>query len=647
MGFFKRFFSIGSKKSRRARQQARHDERVDATGGLLQVYQQQADKEATQLLRSSSAQLSVVSEVDHAALPPLPSSADVVVPTPIPNPVKAECGAHRQGTYTVKVLERRLESRTEFPNANPPMNNNGPDALEDSPLAKRVNPRRVPITPKDQSRLLRLRQDPSVVSLLTMYDDNGRISSTAFSNTPLPHGSLDDLPGRQPIKRSGSTLRQLLGGAEGGDNTAEGDISWAERYLGEHISSTHSLASTAPVETPKDSHSIHDPSAKPSLPKVTLPSEFSDELSTTYPFISSLEVEVNETADRELPSFNEESKVEEPPTPKRAAEVFGFLPHRRKSMLERQRSQSSHLQYPPSLPPKDDIPPLPSLPLPKPTTPSPDTSDTSVTSVAQIHTATVTNLKLTPTLNPLSRSSDILNTLYTTQSPVSIPLTERSSSPPVPQVMARSHLTGDSQATVASSSSSSSRIPRGPRPLANGASGKTRTQPTGSKRSTDAHLLKVEETIRDITTELPTPAPTPVHRSRISKSSHDPHTPVRTRQPKRRMASQASSVGSHDGDENMPRVGHAKRHPRKSSRQDAKDKENTPPTTLPLRTIFDVRHPNLVHGEPPSPASSSELSPVAKEMMMSLRKQRMRAREEVRPRRSPPKQHTRRPAVAW
>lgn len=151
--------------------------------------------------------------------------------THVPAPAKPEYSTQRYGSYTVKVHERKLESRTEFPNANPPFTTHEePDVLQDSPLAKRINPCRIPITPKDKNRLLRLRQDPSVASLLNMYDDNGQISSKAFSNTP-PSSPFDELPGREPVKRSGSTLRQLLGASESGENVADGDISWAERYL--------------------------------------------------------------------------------------------------------------------------------------------------------------------------------------------------------------------------------------------------------------------------------------------------------------------------------------------------------------------------------------------------------------------------------
>lgn len=398
----------------------------------------------------------------------------------------------------------------------------------------------------------------------------------------------------------------------------------------EHASSTHSLASTAPVETPKDTLSTRNPSTvKPSLPDFTFSSEASQDVSASYPFISSMEVEASETTDRELPSVIEESRLEDPSSPKRAAEVFGFLPHRRKSVLERQRSQSAHSQYALSLPPKDDIPPLP--PLPKPTASNPNTSDTSMSSLAQIHTATITNLKLTPVFNPLSHSTDTLNLLCTTQPPVSSPPMERPASPNIPQVQALPQLASDAQMTA--STSNSSKMLRGPRPQSNN------TSKTRGESPTDFRV-KPEHTIRDAATELPTPDPTPAYRSRVPKPSYDPCTPMRARQHKRRVVSQSSSMGGQDGDENNTRVAHAKKQARKVLRED-KDKENSPPA-VPLRTIFDKRHPNLVNGEPPSPASSTELSPVAKEMMTSLRKQRMRTREEMRQQRSASKQRNRR-----
>jgi hypothetical protein len=87
------------------------------------------------------------------------------------------------------------------------------------------------LTPRESNSLLVLRHDPSVISLLNMYDDHGRLPQKAFSNTP---------PSRDRVQthRNGSSLRQLLGspvsrdvGQENDNSSALGDISWAEHIL--------------------------------------------------------------------------------------------------------------------------------------------------------------------------------------------------------------------------------------------------------------------------------------------------------------------------------------------------------------------------------------------------------------------------------
>ena len=90
-----------------------------------------------------------------------------------------------------------------------------------------------PVTPKDQNRLHILRQDPSVASLLNMYDNQGHLGSNVFSNTPTSHERRSSIDGRAQVKRSGSTLRQLLGNPDSNRraSTTEGDISWAEAFL--------------------------------------------------------------------------------------------------------------------------------------------------------------------------------------------------------------------------------------------------------------------------------------------------------------------------------------------------------------------------------------------------------------------------------
>ena len=160
-------------------------------------------------------------------------------------------GVQRSGTYVVKVHGRTTHSRTELPQANPPASPTksrrrhaktpsrarkatlGTDDEDGAPRIKDVN-----FTPKDQSRIYNLRRDPSVASLLNLFDEHGCIEANAFEETlpvvePAP-AAASAPEGREPTKRSGSTLRQLLGGPEPTfvlNSTAEADISWAEHFL--------------------------------------------------------------------------------------------------------------------------------------------------------------------------------------------------------------------------------------------------------------------------------------------------------------------------------------------------------------------------------------------------------------------------------
>lgn len=151
---------------------------------------------------------------------------DSVVPLPKSSSTTIASVSARS-TYSVTIHGRTVHSRTEFPNAYPPMDVSSTPKRSNSP---RRRSKSVPITPRDKSRLLALRQDPSVASLLNHYDDQGHLSSTIFSNTPSPLKQ-----GRVQRRHTGSTLRQLLGHPSFPDlrnGNAESDISWAEKYLG-------------------------------------------------------------------------------------------------------------------------------------------------------------------------------------------------------------------------------------------------------------------------------------------------------------------------------------------------------------------------------------------------------------------------------
>ncbi|KAI1796757.1 hypothetical protein LXA43DRAFT_879580 [Ganoderma leucocontextum] len=263
MGFFKRFLSLGSGKSRKnKKKQSAANARVDAEGRILaDQLPQDVDSNANKLLRSSSTKFSVMSAIDYTNLPPvppLPHSVNDLLATPplTPTPslvtVATTPGLSRSGTYLVKVHGRTTHSRTEFPRANPPSSPTRPrrkqapatpepadhDASDDEeeeepeqqPRLKAVN-----FTPKDTSRLYTLRRDPSVASLLDLYDDHGCLDSNLFANDPpSPDPNSPATEGRAPRPRTGSTFRQLLGAPEATfavNNITEGDLSWAERFL--------------------------------------------------------------------------------------------------------------------------------------------------------------------------------------------------------------------------------------------------------------------------------------------------------------------------------------------------------------------------------------------------------------------------------
>ena len=171
-----------------------------------------------------------------------------ICPTPEP---RREPTPPPRTTYIVKIHERTVISRTEFPNAIPslttptkerpksvPLPIIDPDASEDESVGPPTT-KRPTITPRDQNRLLRLRQDPSVASLLNIYDSLGRLDNNAFSNSPVKdyqHEEEQVYAVDQPQhQRRRSTLRQLMGKSEPGEqpnnSRSEGEISWAERIL--------------------------------------------------------------------------------------------------------------------------------------------------------------------------------------------------------------------------------------------------------------------------------------------------------------------------------------------------------------------------------------------------------------------------------
>ncbi|KAH9919949.1 hypothetical protein B0H21DRAFT_886642 [Amylocystis lapponica] len=576
-----RFLSLGSRKSKKKQKaaQLQSSAKVDSEGRLVPHDNQdkQSDAEANRLLRTASARFAVVSEIDYANLPPLPHPINHLTPTPTLTPTPSATSLQRSGTYVVKVHERQLLSCTEFPNANPPMpSRDDPITPPHDRDGKNDQPRpllkEVLFTPRDQSRL-------------------GTCAVTRLSQACSTW--------HEQRKRTGSTLRQLLGNPEGefpqGNNVTEGDISWAERYLEERFDATSPLSSTSSLalETPTDALFPNDHSER----HHSLFSALEHELSSNYPFISSMEVELSGANDSEdlqsslrnvIYMSSNPHTVLEPKTPQRAAEIFGFLTERRKSLHERSSS----------------VPPLSTTSLAltsDPETSSPThtlTASTTATSSptsfddaqsrvshAQIRTATLTKLSTAPAiLNPFSASMPFLPNTYGPPSHSHIPdrlLVDDRRSHKASTSTARSE--EDNMITIPAS-----KIPRGPRPpLA-----KHDFPP-------DLDLYRPSEPLAA--------RPRAGATRQLSRSTGG--APALAQAPLRAL----SIVSAADA---------AKLRRSRSWRAD--DKENAPATPVRARTVFDTRYLR-----PASPASSSELSPVGREMMNNLRRERerMRARE--------------------
>lgn len=246
MGLFKKFFSIGSKRSKkRSAVDSCAEPLPPLKEHLKPSYVDDTEAAVSRLLRSSSGRCAPDAQIGLGSLPPLRESVpgpafdiqlmilaslahpiDSVIPPPKSSSTTLASISARS-TYSVTIHSRTVHSRTVFPNAYPDVSFTPKRSLTDSP---RRRSKSVPITPRDTSRLQALRQDPSVASLLNHYDDQGHLNSALFSNTPSPQKE-----GRVQRRRTGSTLRQLLGHPSSPDlrsDSVEGDISWAEKFLG-------------------------------------------------------------------------------------------------------------------------------------------------------------------------------------------------------------------------------------------------------------------------------------------------------------------------------------------------------------------------------------------------------------------------------
>ncbi|KAI0046212.1 hypothetical protein FA95DRAFT_1520503 [Auriscalpium vulgare] len=605
MGFLQRFLSLGSKKNKKRRaplEPCPTGTTQASNSGDRRKEEHDSEAAASRLLRSSSSHFAVVSEVDYASLPPIPHPINSLQVTPRGSPSRAASVQSRR-TFTVKVHDRQVLARTEFPNANPPLDT--PKRTSKSPGRRRIIP---PITPRDKNRLHTLRQDPSVASLLDMYDAHGHLDSKVFSNTP-PADPEKEKDGRTQVKRSGSTLRQLLGNPEPGtrNSTTEGDISWAERFLQEddipydaqEAPTPTSTNSSFGFETPQDAifddeYNVHLQSDEASLDDAPVKADtaftFDDDPSLNesefYPAISSMEVELStatvDTVDLPTDYLS---------TPHRAAEVFGFLLDKDK---DKRRSHAADDRPLPALPTSadsstDSISPYRDTNHLHPATPPFDDSPSKNT--AADHSGSV---EAPSSAGSLLHDPPLAATIIMNRTPVLTATAVLKEGPRVPP----------------------SRIPRGPRgpvPAAHDMLADAPDARTVFRTSTNASAHA------NLATAIGLGPRKATQRSGSYGSSDD------TRASRFADGALVTPVSMKPARIRAPLTDDTKENGHFASLADLSQTTPLLKTRLPVtparsRALFDPPH-----GATPSPASSSELSPIAAQMMANLRKQRSRA----------------------
>ncbi|KAH7913828.1 hypothetical protein BJ138DRAFT_1171030 [Hygrophoropsis aurantiaca] len=612
MGFLKKFFSIGSKKSKKRALGLHSSDTVPPIPELLKPCREEDTEAAvSRLLRSSSARFAVGSELDYASLPPMPHPINHIIPPPTVS--SATLGSVSQkSTYTVTIHGRTVHSRTEFPNAYPSMDDlrtpKRPTKASSNDSARRRS-KSVPITPREQNRLLRLRQDPSVASLLNVYDDHGCLDSRVFSNTPpSPEREKD---GRIQRRRTGSTLRQLLGHPSSPDvrnrSLSEGDISWAEKFLDETDGA--SSASSTELKTPTDPPfiDVHLSNADNSCAIVT---DCDTSSMLNHRTFSSLEVELSISTDTSHHQISEHTNSpyisENPMTPQRASQIFGFLTDKKKASVAPPEDQPLY-KLSSSTAPIRTTPDVPDIP---------PNSDTLTFSVPQ---STRQDLELPRPDLPMNE------TLVSHATGANAHTITVHAGPSMLPVIVTNH-TGQSI-----------RAPRGPRALSKTPSVKIPDSNEGRMSSEGSQKNHIGEQSQkpyprpSLTMSNSTDIVPPLPTNRFTKSN-DVFTLLPTRPSIRRSSSRSSATSSLHPSISAPAL-HKHRMkpvPPIESNTPPQDKENERVSQLPKTPKHLPGHRYLSLREQPSPASSSELSPVAQQLMANLRQQRMQARQRER-----------------
>ncbi|KAK2463580.1 hypothetical protein APHAL10511_004331 [Amanita phalloides] len=665
MGFLQRFFSLKSIRSKKKQKQMQQNEQkgqeqqqqpqeqrqqliLNSNEELRVVDDQEHEAAIGRLLRSSSARFAAVSELDYAPLSPLPHPINNVIHTPAASTVSlSSSNASHRGTYNVQVYKRKRHTSTEFPYAN--------RHLDDIRTNQRARGATAP--PEEHVHYLGLRSDPSVASLLELYDDNGRVPEDAFSNSPTKPHSPDVNVGRAQTRRSGSTLRQLLGApsskerSDSNSDLSEGDISWAERFLGEFdsVSSNSSLPCTENTprpqfiknyahrsNTPINDDTDHDLSDNPAFNSMEV------ELSIG----STSSVNLDSIIETKGPYTNSTSK-----SPQRASQVFTFLTQKRRvsddasrarpepsvaSLMSRSSSRcSSTLSRQRSTDNASELSREPSDIL---ATPIPRRDDTRIPQRAMHTRRNSSSLNILtasriPSPNPdrprSSRSYTGSERVSRCDDAVDQPIQRDKECANEVKVLMTIPTKVIVTAPTPSNSHGTSRIPQGPRgPSKKRSSSSIKHRPLLTELSNSGS----GSTSKDPYTHISRPFKQ--HRLRTSGSpprvDMDPHSirvAEKATKNKSDAVSRRSSFDPHEKENSLALS--VKTDLPSTPMRSHSFSSDTRSLFRAIVTPSGCRLPTAAH---PSPVSSSELSPVGRQLMMDVRQQRLKAREADRER---------------
>ena len=510
----------------------------------------------------------------------------------------------------------------------------------------------------EDSRLLRLRSDPSVASLLDLYDEHGKLSSNAFSNSP-PSPPVKE--GRVQCRRNGSTLRQLLGAPtsslssrhENDSGSEGGDISWAERFLA-YVDTSFTLQwlmrfldSETESGSSASSIGLHMPNTPRGEYELERDISFNTDGDLSgnapeNPAISSMEVELSMTTDisQDLENLNKNYPyMNNPSTPQRASQVFGFLTRSKTSKPIEEIDRSL-----PELPSAFSSPTDENVCRDKFESHFSDNSSDLTFAASRISTMPTS---LSDDISRISRDRSSLSTHlpYSLDRPASQELrstfSDDSHDPHVPANLNAPDAENPFNNVSAFSKQNDVRV------IMNGPTKVIVTAPTPS-----ANREASSRTPKGLRSFPRRSSSSVKHRRSAlvelanSTSSSDPFTAVPSKpgtQTHRRSGSQNRSVSISRKNWDGPTDYISK--PTKLISTAPQQKENqlslsvrqeipTTPlrsNTTGSRSLFrSVVHqgmPRSPVGMTPSPASSSEMSPVGRQIMMDVRQQRLKARE--------------------